>query len=1167
MKRIIRKWLALLSAVAIVVSSLTVQTAKVSAEDYSKLTYTQVGETTYYVAAGNDEFPFQRIENQENQMLIIPQVNEGTKPIWADFTDVTLNGVPFKQVAGAGIYIQYSELKDNAYNVYEGTSSVDNHRFQIIIKAGTPQEAGSATVKPVTNLALSDNNLLTWTAPDGGADSYTIKFGKSGAITELATGVTETQYDMASVIAGVTEYGKYYILVFAVKGTDVSSAASITYNYEDPTPAAPTGLVANIDDLNENYTISWGNVSGADSYKLYVDDVLVGKWGNGDVYNIAKHNMEAGKQYTFAVTAVKNGRESVKATVVVTTPIKGSKPSDSINTDKNLVNTTTPVVASSEADAGFKKEFIRDRNFTTRWAAGRENDMTRAGEYIYVDLGNVYDLTKVTLVWDYLPTDGYKIYTATDVTGDTTTIGKLDTDVWTEATKEAITNSTTGVGGVDIELQSSGRYVMVYMLSGTKDWGVSIMEIGVFGTETTAVIPNAPTSVAIDASANLTWAAAANANSYKIYVDDEYVATVEADARSYSLATYFEDKAEKEYKVSISSLGTAGESSKAEVTYTKKTQQAAPEGFEAKLIDGDTAVQITWTSPNTDSVLYIDGVLYDNGVNGQIKKDSRVEVTDTLKLKTKLTAGAHTFAIAAMTQDQFGQSLQTDAQTLIIPQTVPIEVENLKVTDGIGKITVTFQESSTAKNAGEIYNIYIDNELKSEGVGQGEHEYNNVGVGLHQVKVTAKILNNAEGHTSEYIESAGVTSSGTVYEIGDPTNVTATGGTNSIDVTWEDSITTSSYCIYLDDSTSASVVAATGSKSAKITDVPAGTHKVTVKAHVLNAYSTGVTVENITVYDAPKNVGVITIVKDYNAFTASWTDVGAYEYVVTVKDNSGDVVNLSSTNSKTDDVVSYQFTSVNPGKYTVSVVSKNEVGTESEASTTTVDVIGIEDAVLESDLISVEGFQIRINDTNENVAFRTVCKAPSVGQTITVGNQTYEIAGIGTIYALDTNTSGITANNQYDSTITILDETVVSGKKYQYVGKKNPNKTFGYITTPAALVPSLNTEGSLDSYYAITMEKMDGVLANSLHIRAFVVTTEGKIIYGKDAALTSVAEIASNMYTQSKAKNFTGHQYLYSILNSEEMKYAFGSVNNIYYRDTKVEYGWNNNIYRPGTSK
>ena len=247
MKGQFRKVVAIVCAFALFVTGLTIQTKKVSADDYSALTYTQVGKKDYWVAAGNDDFQFQTVQDQGEQFLIIPKVAEGTKPIWPNFTEVTLNGQAFSQPAGAGIYIKYADLNDNAYNVFEATSAVDNHRFQIIIKAGTPVEGETTTADPNA--------------------------------TTVAPTTTELQK-----------------------------------------PQAPAGVEAHINDLKTNFTIAFGNVATATSYKFYLDGAYKKDITNGGVVTIEELGLEAGKTYTFGVSAVNAAGESDISTVNVTVP-------------------------------------------------------------------------------------------------------------------------------------------------------------------------------------------------------------------------------------------------------------------------------------------------------------------------------------------------------------------------------------------------------------------------------------------------------------------------------------------------------------------------------------------------------------------------------------------------------------------------------------------------------------------------------------------------------------------------------------------------------------------------------------------------------------------------------------------------------------------------------
>ena len=162
MRKQFKKGVAILSAVSMVAAGISYVPQNVKADapaiavqdseegvDYSSLTYTQVGEKDYYVAANNDDFPIQEASDFGTSIHIVPSVAAGTRPIWPAFTDATLNGESIEntdsKIDGAGIFVAYSDLKDNAYNVFEATSAVKNYKFQIIIKAGNPDASSDDT--------------------------------------------------------------------------------------------------------------------------------------------------------------------------------------------------------------------------------------------------------------------------------------------------------------------------------------------------------------------------------------------------------------------------------------------------------------------------------------------------------------------------------------------------------------------------------------------------------------------------------------------------------------------------------------------------------------------------------------------------------------------------------------------------------------------------------------------------------------------------------------------------------------------------------------------------------------------------------------------------------------------------------------------------------------
>lgn len=384
MKGQFRKVVAIVCAFALFVTGLTIQTKKVSADDYSALTYTQVGKKDYWVAAGNDDFPFQMVQDQGDQFLIIPQVAAGTKPIWPDFTNATLNGATFSQPAGAGIYIKYADLKDNAYNVFEATSAVDNHTFQIIIKAGTPVEGETTTADP--------NAPTTTPAP-----------------------------------------------------TTTSKLQA---------PSAPDGLVANINDIKTNYTIAFANVATATSYKLYLDGTYVKDITNGGVVTIEELGLEAGKTYTFGVSAVNAAGESAISTVSVTVPSAEETTTTEAETeafDPSTITDWTKVKDSTtmsyyiangaETKVSVKPEMHGDNVYVAYGLAAKFKSVNLNGEAVTPREGADVEIPKTSF------TEGYNKLDVTDF------YGKETVTIYFNVEKEAETTTVT-VDGKDVAVEN-----------------------------------------------------------------------------------------------------------------------------------------------------------------------------------------------------------------------------------------------------------------------------------------------------------------------------------------------------------------------------------------------------------------------------------------------------------------------------------------------------------------------------------------------------------------------------------------------------------------------------------------------------------------------------------------------------------------------------------------
>ena len=142
--------------------------------------------------------------------------------------------------------------------------------------------------------------------------------------------------DMYIPLTEVTnlEVGSYDIVVTATtvatktaEAKEVSATATLKIEKVEGTtelqkPSAPTGLVANINNLKTDYTIAFANVATATSYKFYLDGTYKKDITNGGIVTIEELGLEAGKTYKFGVSAVNAAGESDITTIDVKVPGK-----------------------------------------------------------------------------------------------------------------------------------------------------------------------------------------------------------------------------------------------------------------------------------------------------------------------------------------------------------------------------------------------------------------------------------------------------------------------------------------------------------------------------------------------------------------------------------------------------------------------------------------------------------------------------------------------------------------------------------------------------------------------------------------------------------------------------------------------------------------------------
>ena len=198
-------------------------------------------------------------------------------------------------------------------------------------------------------------------------------------------------------------------------------------------PSAPTGLVANINNLKTDYTIAFANVATATSYKFYLDGTYKKDITNGGIVTIEELGLEAGKTYKFGVSAVNAAGESDITTIDVKVPGKeeetttGSStkplgPSDIKDSEWTLAlnsKTVSYYIADGKADkVSVKPQLEGDNYYITFTLAAKFKSVTFDGVSKDVEDGafcrvKVSDLTggyHTLVVTDYYGKESVTIY-------------------------------------------------------------------------------------------------------------------------------------------------------------------------------------------------------------------------------------------------------------------------------------------------------------------------------------------------------------------------------------------------------------------------------------------------------------------------------------------------------------------------------------------------------------------------------------------------------------------------------------------------------------------------------------------------------------------------------------------------------------------------------------
>ena len=205
------------------------------------------------------------------------------------------------------------------------SATVDGKQYSVTVKDG-----GEWTGFACQGIFDSARIHFAW-GIDVDSNTITASIGENNLTVngKNARGMNIPLSDVTSL-----EVGSYDIVINATTVAPESAeakkiSATVTLKIEKvegttavKKPSAPVGLVANMNDIKTNYTIAFGNVATATSYKFYLDGTYKKDITNGGIVTIEELGLEAGKTYKFGVSAVNAAGESDITTIDVKVPGK-----------------------------------------------------------------------------------------------------------------------------------------------------------------------------------------------------------------------------------------------------------------------------------------------------------------------------------------------------------------------------------------------------------------------------------------------------------------------------------------------------------------------------------------------------------------------------------------------------------------------------------------------------------------------------------------------------------------------------------------------------------------------------------------------------------------------------------------------------------------------------
>lgn len=689
-------------------------------------------------------------------------------------THVHLSWLPSSHATSYNIFRDGEFVASTAAVQFDDYTSGGSYQVQAVQEGVVSAKSVAVKISIVIQLdqpeglsAKSGNKSvsLTWEQVEYAAGYRIMRNGVTIATTN------EANYVDTAVANGTT----YFYRVVATNGKFESLASvSVLATPVAPLviPQTPTGLVAT--SGNSQVALSWQAVSGATTYKLFRDSVLLTSITGTSFTDATVIN---GMTYNYAVQASNAAGDSAKSSNASATPALPVAPAipsglSAYSSDKKVTLTWVAVSGATSYQVLRDGVLIASPAITTFNDTAVLNGTTYSYTVRATNLGGSSGLSDSVTAKPMQPVPSAPTNVSASASNAQVTV--------TWATSVSATSykvyrdgnlltTTVATSFVDATVSNGTTYsYSVRAINGTGESNLSSPALA-----SPIAPPEAPTNlvpISGNSQVTLSWASSATATSYKIYRNDILLVTTQAttyvDKSAINGTTY-------SYAIKASNLGGDSVSTTSVIAKPEISAPNAPANLVATA--GNSKVSLSWTSAATavSYKIYRDGTFLASSATTAYLDGTAVNGT------------AYSYAVSAVNAG--GESAQSSFATATpsLPP-APLTPTNLLVTPGNNQVSLSWSSSATATG----YKIYRDGTLLASPT--SPTYIDSAVINGTNYSYTVSAINDG----GESAKTAARSAVPQVPAPSSPTNLQASAGDGSVSLTWTASATATAYKIY-----------------------------------------------------------------------------------------------------------------------------------------------------------------------------------------------------------------------------------------------------------------------------------------------------------------------------------------------------------------------------------